>query len=55
MNLMIQFHDSTDLRGVVNAMMRLIERHGVEQLQRVGISSHGSGTNRFANSVGICN
>jgi hypothetical protein len=47
MELVIQFHDSTEARGVANAMIRLIERHGVEDLQRVGISCHGSGTKRF--------
>jgi len=47
MELVVQFHNSTEVRGVANAMMRLIERHGVEELQRVGIACHGSSENRF--------
>lgn len=44
MNFLIQFHDPSDLRGAVNAMMRLIEVHGLPELQRVGIFSQGSST-----------
>lgn len=44
MNLIIQFHDPSDMRGAVNAMIRLIEAHGLEKLQRVGIASQGSST-----------
>ena len=47
MELVLQFHDSTEVRGVANALMRLIERHGIEDLQRVGIACHGSSEERF--------
>jgi hypothetical protein len=47
MELVLQFHESTEIRGVANALVRLIERHGIEDLQRVGIACHGSSEERF--------
>jgi hypothetical protein len=47
MELVLQFHDSTEVRGVANALVRLIERHGIDDLQRVGIACHGSSEERF--------
>lgn len=47
MDMVVQFHDSTEARGVANALMRLIERHGIEHLQRVGVACHGSSEERF--------
>jgi hypothetical protein len=50
--LIVQFHDHPEFRGAANAMMRLIEAHGVEKLRRVGIVGHGSGIDLF--TVNVC-
>jgi len=42
-DLIVQFHDHAEFRGAVNAMIHLIDVHGIEELQRVGIVGHGSG------------
>jgi len=39
MCLAVQLIDKPDLRGTVNAMVRLIEEHGVAELRRVGVRS----------------
>ena len=51
-NLIVQFHDQTEFRGAVNAMIRLIDIHGIEKLQRVGIVGQGSGMN--PSSIDVC-
>jgi len=39
MRLAVQLIDKPDLRGTINAMVRLIEEHGVAELRRVGVRS----------------
>jgi hypothetical protein len=46
MRLVIQHLDKPDFRGTINAMMRLIEEHGVLELQRVGVLSQEGGMHR---------
>ena len=43
MRLVVQHIDKPDLRGTINAMMRLIEEHGLAELQRVGVLSQEGG------------
>lgn len=43
-DLIVQFHDHPEFRGAANTMMRLIDIHGIEKLQRSGIVGQGSGT-----------
>jgi hypothetical protein len=46
MRLVIQHLDKPDLRGTINAMVRLIEKHGILELQRVGVLSQEGGMHR---------
>jgi hypothetical protein len=39
MYLAVQLINNPDLRGTINAMVRLIEEHGVAELRRVGVRS----------------
>lgn len=41
--LVIQHVDKSDLRGTINAMVRLIEERGIAELQRVGVLSQEGG------------
>lgn len=41
--LAIQHVGKPDLRGTINAMVRLIEEHGMTELQRVGVLSQEGG------------
>jgi hypothetical protein len=43
MRLAVQHIDKPDLRGTINAMMRLLEEHGLVELQRVGVLSQEGG------------
>jgi hypothetical protein len=38
-HLALQLIDKPNLRGTINALMRLIEQHGLEELQRFGVLS----------------
>ena len=51
-DLIVQFHDHAEFRGAVNALIRLIDVHGIEELQRVGIVGHGSGMD--PSSIDVC-
>lgn len=51
-DLIVQFYDHAEFRGAVNAMIRLIDIHGIEELQRVGIVGHGSGMG--LSSIDVC-
>jgi hypothetical protein len=51
-DLIVQFHDHFEFRGAVNAMIRLIDVHGIEKLQRVGVVGQGSGMN--PSSIDVC-
>lgn len=44
--LAIQHIDTADLRGTINTMARLIEEHGIAELQRVGVLSQEGGMRR---------
>jgi hypothetical protein len=43
MRLMLRHLDVPNFRGTLNAMACLVEKHGLPQLQRVGVSGQGSG------------
>jgi hypothetical protein len=51
-DLIVQFHDHAEFRGAVNAMIHLIDIHGIEELRRVGIVGHGSGMS--PSSIDVC-
>jgi len=51
-DLIVQFHDHSEFRGAVNALIRLIDVHGIDKLRRVGIVGQGSGMN--SSSIGVC-
>lgn len=42
-SLAVQRLKNPDIRGTINIMARLIEQHGLLELQRVGIVSQGKG------------
>lgn len=52
--LAIQHIDKADLRGTSNAMVCLIERHGLSELQRVGVLSQEGGMRRVQTRWGTC-
>jgi len=41
--LAVQLIDKPSLRGIINAIVRLIEQHGLMELQRVGVCSPEGG------------
>jgi hypothetical protein len=43
MRLMLRYLDVPNFRGTLNAMACLVEKHGLLQLQRVGVFGQGSG------------
>jgi hypothetical protein len=43
MRLMLQYLDVPNFRGTLNAMACLVEKHGLLELQRVGVFGQGSG------------
>jgi hypothetical protein len=42
MRLMLRYLDVPNFRGTLNAMACLVEKHGLLQLQRVGVFGQGS-------------
>ena len=43
MGLLVQHLRNSSIRGIINVMSRLIEEHGITELQRIGIFSRGKG------------
>lgn len=56
MCLAVQLIDKPDLRGTINAMVRLVEEHGAVELRRVGVRSQEGDRQTPANDHGgeIC-